>query len=168
MKRTTPAIALLASAVVLAIAGCGSSTDNDSASTTNRQAAAGKLAYRAYGSRIDVQGGASSVEWPCKNVGALAADTQYVYFTNADGIGRTRWDGSGSANCNFSTQPATAITAAAGKVAELSGSRVDVVKGASDIAWPCKNIGSLAADSTGSGPANQSRAPSRKRARQPV
>lgn len=97
MNRTAPAIALLASAVVLSIAGCGSSSDSDSASTSaNRQAAAGKLAYRAYGSRIDVQGGASGIE------------------------------------------------------------------------WPCKNVGSLAADSTGSGPANQSRAPSRKRARQPV
>ena len=115
MNRTAPAIALLASAVVLSIAGCGSSSDSDSASTSaNRQAAAGKLAYRAYGSRIDVQGGASGIEWPCKKVGSLAADAQYVYFTNEDGIGRTRWDGSGSANCRYAasaTSPA-AVTVA--------------------------------------------------------
>ena len=109
---------LLSSLVALTVsgallAGCGSSDENSSTQATSREAAAGgKVAYVS-GGRVDVVRGASDVSWPCKGVKQVAADAQYVYFVGTDGIGRTKWDGSGSANCRWGPgRNATALAAA--------------------------------------------------------
>ena len=115
MSRSRP---LLSSLVALTVsgallAGCGSSDENSSTQATSREAAAGgKVAYVS-GGRVDVVRGASDVSWPCKSVGQVAADAQWVYFINAEGLGRTKWDGSGSADCRWGLgRNATALAAA--------------------------------------------------------
>ena len=104
-------VALTVSGALLA--GCGGSDENSSTQATSREAAVGgKVAYVSAGG-VDVVGGASDVAWPCKGVKQVAADAQYVYFVGTDGVGRTKWDGSGSADCSWGPgRNATAVAAA--------------------------------------------------------
>jgi len=105
-------VALTVSGALLA--GCGSSDENSSTQATSREAAAGgKVAYVS-GDRVDVFRGASDVSWPCKGVKQVAADAQYVYFVGTDGVGRTKWDGSGSADCSWGPGSSASSVAAAG------------------------------------------------------
>ena len=104
-------VALTVSGALLA--GCGSSSGDGADTTISREAAAGGKVAFVRGGRVNVVRGASDVSWPCKSVGQVAADAQWVYFTNAEGLGRTKWDGSGSADCSWGPgRNATAVAAA--------------------------------------------------------
>ena len=105
-------VALTVSGALLA--GCGGSDENSSTQATSREAAVGgKVAYVSAGG-VDVVGGASDVAWPCKGVKQVAADAQYVYFIGTEGLGRTRWDGSGPTACRWGPGSSATAVAAAG------------------------------------------------------
>ena len=99
------------------LAGCGGTDEKSSKQATSREASAGgKVAWVDRYGDVNVFRGPSDISWPCDGVGQLAADAQFVYFVNSRGLGRARWDGSGSADCSWgpSVEKSAAVAAAGG------------------------------------------------------
>ena len=149
-RRAAAGAIVIVALAATSLAACGSG-DSATPGATNAQgdrppkkrraaATAGRVTW-VEGGKVEP----GNLAGRCKNVTDVAMDSQYVYFTNIEGIGRAPLDGNGTYPCDgiAAGTGITSVAAGGGKVTYVQNGKVEP----GNLAGRCKNVTDVAMDS---------------------